>query len=135
MVVKEEKRKMKEVVQVLRGPFDLSVERKPESQYFHMQTQFVHIGFDGKRTGTETYLLRLRCIPAALSGKNLNEYTCREFGLRINTGAIATIPALQSWTYRFDLMSGVDGKGPVFGISHDRFEGITDSLGDRKSVV
>jgi hypothetical protein len=119
--------------QDLRGPFDLSIDRKPETQYFHMQTQFVHFGFDGKRTGVETYLLRLRCIPAALSGKNLDEYMCREFGLQLNTGGIATIPALKFFTYRFDLMSGIDRKGPVFGIPHELFEGITDSMGNKLS--
>jgi hypothetical protein len=133
MVITEGKRKMKGLVKVLRGPFNLSISRKPEPQDFHMQTQFVHIGFDGKRTGTETYLLRLRCIPAALSGKNVDEYMCGEFGLQLNAGGIMTIPALKLWTYRFDLMSGIDGKGPVFGIPHDQFEGITDSLGNKLS--
>ena len=133
-MLKEEKmRKMQGLVQDLRGSFDLSIDRKLETQYFHMQTQFVHIGFDGKRTGIETYLLRLRCIPAALSGKNLDEYICREFGLQLNTGGIVTIPALKLWSYRFDRMSGINGKGPVFGIPHDRFEGMTDSLGNKLS--
>lgn len=96
-----------------------------------MQTQFVHIGFDGKRTGVETYLLRLRCIPAALSGKNLDEYTCGDFGLQLDAGGITTIPALKLFTYRFDLMSGIADKGPVFGIPHERFEGMTDSMGNK----
>ena len=120
-------------LQDLKGPFDLSIDRKPEAQYFQMQTQFVHIGFDGKRTGIETYLLRLNCIPAALSGENLDEYICQEFGLQLNTGGIVTIPALKLWNYRFDLMSGISGKGPVFGIPHDRFEGMVDSLGNKLS--
>jgi hypothetical protein len=123
---------MQGLVRDLRGPFDLSIDRKPEAQYFHMQTQFIHICFDGKRTGVETYLLRLRCIPAALSGKNLDEYMCWEFGLQLNGGGITTIPALKLFTYRFDLMSGI-GRGPVFGIPHEPFEGITDSMGNRLS--
>jgi len=120
-----------QLLQDFKGPFDLSGERKPESQYFHMQTQFVHIGFDGKRTGIETYFLRLHCIPAGLSGKNLDEYICREFALQLNNGGMVTIPELKLWSYRFDLMSGIGGKGPVFGIPHDRFEGMTDSLGNK----
>jgi hypothetical protein len=121
------------LVRNLSDPLDLSINRKPETQYFHMQTQFIHIGFDGKRTGTETYLLRLRCDPAALSGKSLDKYTCQEFGLKINEGGIVTIPALKLFTYQFNMMSNIDGKGPVFGIPHEQFEDLTDSMGNKLS--
>lgn len=94
-----------------------------------METRFIHIGFDGKRTGTETYIIKLRCVPAALSGQGGDEYTCREFQLRINDGQAVTIPALQDWTYMFNLGSGKDEKGQVFGIPHNKFEDIADSLG------
>ena len=58
-----------------------------------MQTQFIHIGFDGKRTGTETYSLKLRDIPAALSEKKLDQCTVKEFGLP-NSENIVTIPGM-----------------------------------------
>jgi hypothetical protein len=96
-----------------------------------MQTQFIHIGFDGKRTGVETYLLRLRCTPAELSGKKLDEYTCLEFGLRLNDGAVTTLPALRLFTYQFDQMPGILGKGPMFGIPQEPFEGMKDGLGNQ----
>jgi hypothetical protein len=115
----------------LGGPFDLSIPRTPEVQHYHMQTQFIHIGFDGMRTGVETYLLRLSCIPAALSGKNLDEYTCREFGLQLGRDSMVTLPALRRFTYRFDYMSGVIGKGPLFGIPQEPFEGLEDSRGNK----
>jgi hypothetical protein len=115
--------------QELEGPFNLSIDRKPETQYYHMQTRFIHIGFDGKRTGVETYLLRLRCIPAAIPGKNLDEYTCSEFGVQLGNEDIATLPELRSFTYRFDYMSGVGGKGPMFGIPQEPFEGLKDDRG------
>ena len=117
---------MERIIQDLRGPFELSIDRKPETKYFHMQTQFIHFSFDGKRTGTETYKFNLRFIPAALSGKNLDECTCQEFGLQINDGAIVTIPALKLWTYQL-----FSTKDLMFGIPHDRFEGLTDSLGNK----
>jgi hypothetical protein len=117
--------------QALEGPFDLSIDRKPETQYYHMQTQFIHMGFDGRRTGVETYLLRLRCTPGATSGKDLDEYACREFGLQVGDGSIVTLPALRHFTYRFDYMSGINGKGPMFGIPQEPFEGMKDSLGNR----
>jgi hypothetical protein len=123
------------LIRDLKGPFDLSAERKPESQHFHMETQFIHIGFNGKRTGTETYILKLRCIPAALSGKNGDEYTCPEFGLQINTEPAVTIPALRDWTYVFNpSLSGMDERGPMFGIPHGKFEDIADSLGNMLPV-
>jgi hypothetical protein len=115
----------------LKGPFDLSIDRKPDTQYFHMQTQFIHLGFDGKRTGVETYLFRLCCIPAAISGKKLDEYMCREFGLQLNNDALATLPALSQFTYQFDQMSGVLSKGPMFGIPQEPFLRLKDSLGNQ----
>jgi len=117
--------------QDLQGPFDLSIDRKPEVQYYHMQTQFIHMGFDGKRAGVETYLLRLRCTPAAISGKKLDECTCGEFGLQLNDSAITTLPALRLFAYQFDQMSGVLEKGPFFGIPQEPFQGMKDSLGNQ----
>jgi hypothetical protein len=117
--------------QDLEGPFDLSIDRKPETQYYHMQTQFIHLGFDGKRTGVETYLLRLRCIPARISGKKLDEYVCSEFGLQLNNAGITTLPALRLFKYQFNQMSGVLDKGPMFGIPQEPFLGMKDSAGNQ----
>jgi len=115
----------------LEGRFDLSIDREPRTQFYHMQTQFVHLGFDGKRTGVETYLLRLCCVPAAISGKKLDEYTCSVFGLQRGNEVVATLPTLRSFTYQFDYMSGVGGKGPMFGIPQGPFEGLEDDRGNR----
>jgi hypothetical protein len=126
--------KMKGLAEDLRGPlFDLSIDRKAETQYFHMQTQFIHMNFDGRRSSVEKYMLKLRCQPAALSGKSLDEYRCMEFDLQMNNGKAATIPELNGFTYRFDMMSGANSKGPVFGIPHEPFESLTDSLGNKIS--
>jgi hypothetical protein len=125
--------KIQKIAQDISGQFDFSIDRKLETQYYHMQTQIIHIGFDGKRTGTETYYLKLRDIPAALSEKKLDQCTVKEFGLQLNSENIVTIPALKSWSYEFNRMSGVLDKGPVFGISHDKFEGIVDSKGNKIS--
>jgi len=117
--------------QNLEGQFDLSIDRTPETQYYHMQTQFIHLGFDGKRTGVETYLLRLRCTPAAISGKKHDEYACREFGLQLNSDSITTLPALKLMTYLFDPLAGVLDKGPMWGIPQEPFLGMKDSLGNQ----
>ncbi len=115
----------------LKGPFDLAGERTREVQYFRMETQFIHIGFDGKRTGIETYILFLKCVPAALSGKGGDEYTCADFQLRVGNGPAATIPALAGWSYIFNLGTGTDQEGQVFGIPHGKFENIADSRGNK----
>ena len=117
--------------QDLQGPFDFSKDRKPETHYSNMQTQFIHLGFDGKRIGVETYMLRLRCTPAATSGKKLDEYTCLEFGLQLNNGPITTLPALRDFSYQFNQMSGVLDKGPMFGIPQEPFLGMKDNLGNQ----
>lgn len=124
-------RGLENVPQALAGPFDFSIDRTPDTQYYHMQTQFVHLNFDGKRTGVETYLLRLRCVSAAISGKKLDEYTCQEFGLQLGNGSIVTIPVLRLFTYQFNQMSGVLDKGPMFGIPQEPFLGMKDSVGNQ----
>jgi len=98
-----------------------------------MQTEFVHMGFNGKRTGAEKYCLTLRCIPAAVAGKQLDQCTCGSFIVQLYSEDTVTIPALEHWGYEFDPMSGADGKGLVFGIPHDRFSGLVDSKGDEFS--
>jgi hypothetical protein len=69
------------LLQELKGPFDLSGARSPQVQYFRMETRFVHIGFDGKRTGTETYVLKLKGVPAP--GPKITAYTVRHLLMRM----------------------------------------------------
>ena len=117
--------------QDLARPIDLSMPRTPESQCYHMQTQFIHLGFDGKRAGVETYLLRLRSVPASSAGSDRVEYSCCEFGIQLDDGRIATLPKLRGFTYRFDYISGVIGNGPLFGIPQEPFQGIEDDRGQQ----
>ena len=120
----------------LDGPFDLAGERKAEVLYFTQETRFVQLGFDGKRRGIQTYTFKVRCVPAALSGKGGDEYTVREFTIREGEGEAETIPALAGWSYVFNLTgSGKDEKGQVLGIPHARFEGLTTSSGAKLSAI
>jgi hypothetical protein len=76
-------------LQSIGAPLNLSVARKPEIQFLHMQTEFIHIGFDGKRTGVNLFSVitfsivsnRLRRGPVfnSRSVKNKNRW------LEINT--------------------------------------------------
>jgi hypothetical protein len=115
----------------LNGTFDLAGERTPQVLYFRQETEFVHIGFDGRRTGSETYVVTLRCVPAALSGREGDQYTCGEFQVRVGEHPAATIPSLAGWSYLFGVTpTGTDDKGQVFGIPHDKFEEVVDSRGN-----
>jgi hypothetical protein len=120
----------------LNGPFDLGGALKPEVRYYIQETRYVRFGFDGKRIGSDTYTVRMRCVPAALSGKGGDEYTVREFSVRSGDGPAVTIPGLAGWTYIFKANeSGRDGKGQVLGIPHARFENLTTSAGARLPAV
>jgi len=120
----------------LGGPFDLAGEIAPGVRYYIQETQFVHLGFDGRRTGMETYTVTLRCVPAAQAGKGGDEYTVGEFSIASGKGEKETIPGLAGWSYVFKLdPSGRDEKGQVLGIPHDRFENLTTSRGTKLPVV
>lgn len=117
---------------MLDQPFDLARGRTPKVQYFHMETQYVHIGFDGKRTGIEIYNLKLKCIPKALSGKNGDEYICGGLELQNNDDPPVSIPSLMGWTYVLNMPSpGKNESEPLLGIPHERFEDIRDSQGNK----
>ncbi len=113
----------------LRGPFDLASEWSPGVQHYLQVTQYVHIGFDGKRTGTETYTLKLKCAPAAPSGKGGSEYTCASLDYRVNDGEALSVPSLAGWSYISPAPEAKPGEGPLLGIPHARFEGLTNSRG------
>ena len=120
----------------LSGPFDLGGEISPAVRYYIQETQFVHFGFDGKRTGMETYTVKMRLVPAALSGKGGDEYTVREASIRAGGKELETIPELAGWSYVFRrLAAGKDDKGQLFGIPHDAFEGLTTNRGRKLSAV
>jgi len=117
---------------ILDQPFDLAKERTPKVQYFRMETQYVHIGFDGKRTGIETYIMKLRCTPKAISGKSGDEYTCGGLELRNNDDPPVSIPSFMGWTYVLQMPSpGKNENEPLLGIPHEKFEDIKDSRGNK----
>ena len=125
----EETARIHRLAKDIGGNLNLAIHRKPETHHFQMQTEFVHLGFNGKRTATERYGVTLRCDPAVAVKHRLDHYTCGGFCVQLDADTVVTIPALDNWAYDFDPMSGADGQGPVFGVPHDRFEGLTDSGG------
>ncbi len=114
----------------LKEPFNLARERKPEIRYYIQETQVIRLGFDGKRTGEEVFTVKLRCIPAALSAKGGDEYWVSEFIIRRGQGESETISELAGWSYVFPAGSpGLDEKGQVFGVPHEKFLNLTTSRG------
>jgi hypothetical protein len=110
----------------LRGPFNLSLERKREARSFRMETKYVHFGLNGKRLRTEFYLLNLQWIPKTAQAGNSDQYTCSELQLQTNDGPSVSIPQLRNWTYTFNPMLSGDERGPLWGISQDKFIDLTD---------
>lgn len=114
----------------LAGTFDLAGPLRPEVRYYIQRTEFVHFGFDGRRTGRETYTVKLKVVPAAPSGKDGDEYTVREFAVREGGGAPETVPSLAGWRYVFrQSADGRDEQGRVLGIPHEKFEGLVTDKG------
>ena len=120
---------IRDLQEQLSRTFDFSIERRQEPSYYYMRTDFIHFGFEGKRVGTETYYLTLRCDPASLSDKGLDMYTCGAFGLKIGAAQPVSIVALKAWQYKFNMFANGEKAEPVFGVPHEVFEGLQDSVG------
>ncbi len=130
MTATTELRSSKQLVEGLRGPFDLSSERKRETHNFRMDTKYVHFGMNGERLGTESYLLRIKYTPNARATGDADQYTCSELQLQSNGGPHITISELSHWAYSFNLMlSGADERKPLWGIPQDKFSNLTDDAG------
>jgi hypothetical protein len=120
----------------LSGPFDLGGELALKVRDYVQESQVVRLGFDGKRMGVETYVIKLRLVPAELSGKDGDEYTVQEASVKLGDQAAETIPELAGWTYVYRRTpSGMDEKGQVFGIPHAKFESLTTSAGRKLSGI
>jgi hypothetical protein len=117
----------KGITSYLQQEFELSGERSPESRYYFMETKIVKYALDGKRMGVDTLRLNLEYAPARISGKDRDEYICRQFTTQQGTEPEASIPALTGWSYVF--VQGYDEEGRVFGINHERFENLETNEG------
>jgi hypothetical protein len=115
---------------VLEQTFDLGADRSAEVQYFVMTSKLINYALDGTRLGTDTMRLRLKCVPATVSGREADQYTCTDFTIEFAGVPEVSLPALRNWTYHFGPGdTGIDGKGQVFGIDHSKFENLTDANG------
>jgi hypothetical protein len=113
---------------ILDREFQLAGKRTQETQYFLMESQLITYALDGSRLGTDIFRLRLKCVPAGITGGKGDEYTCARFTLQHGEGPEMEIPALENWVYVLN-KAGMDEKGQVFGIDHGKFENLTDGAG------
>ena len=109
----------------IENSFNFFIKREAVKQYYLMHTQFIQMGFDGKRKETEDYWLKLSHTPKELSGEKHDKCECKEFSISFNNEPRRIIPVLSNWSYMFNPLSGLDG-GDVFGIPHEPFEKLTD---------
>ena len=116
------------VASILSQEFHLAGPHSQDTQYFLMESRLINFAADGTRAGTDVFRLRLKCVPAAISGKGGDEYTCVRFTVQQGDGLEKAIPALENWTHLFT-GAGYDEKGQVFGIDHAKFDSLTYSDG------
>ena len=115
---------------ILEQTFDLGADRSAKVQYFMMTSNLINYALDGTRLGTDTMRLRLKCVPATVSGRKADQYTCTDFTIEFGGGLEVSVPALRNWIYDFGPMTtGIDEKRQVFGIDHSQFEKLTDANG------
>ncbi len=114
---------------ILDKKFNLVGEHSQEIQYFLMESRLLNYALNGTCIGTDIFRLRLKCVPAKISGKGGDEYTCVKFTIQHGNASEVSIPALENWTYIFN-NKGINEKGQVFGIDHSKFENIVDSNGN-----
>lgn len=115
---------------ILKQTFDLGAERSAEVQYYVMTSKLINYALDGTRLGTDTMRIRLKCVPAGVDGRKVDQYTCAGFTIEFGGAPEVEVPALRNWSYDFGPMAtGIDEKGQVFGIDHAKFENLTDANG------
>ncbi len=115
---------------ILPKTFNLAGERTPVIQKYKMESKLINYAQDGSRKSTDIFRLRLKWVPAAIAGTAGDVFTCEQFTVQLGDSPAVTIPALDHWSYILKLpASGLDEKGQVFGIDHQRFEQLADSQG------
>lgn len=116
---------------ILEGSFSLSGERSCQEQYYRMETKLISYSPDGKRVGTDVFRVGLKCVPASVSGKKWDEYTCVKFTVQKEGAKEIHLPTLEGWSYFYDVgLEGLDDRGHVLGIDHGKFENLAGSDGE-----
>lgn len=118
--------------------YDLGRERSEETQYYIGQYEVSMHASNGRLKRVDNYKLHLMVEPGDRSAGEADKYTCVRFSVQMNGGPEVTIPSLAGWTYDFSMEmftdEGVDAQGLMWGIPHEKFEGLRDSAGENVSI-
>ncbi len=118
--------------------YDLGRERSEQSHFYIAQHEVVNRASNGKLKSIETYKMHLMCEPGNRSAGETDKYVCTKFAMQINGGPEVSIPLLAGWSYDFSIQTltkkGLDAQGVMLGISHEKFENLTDSTGAKLSI-
>jgi len=132
----EEKPALPKNLAGLAGSFDLAGPLEPAVRRYIQVTEFVQLGFDGKRKDLQTYTIKMTVVPAALSDRGGDAYTVREVLWRSGDGEAESIPELAGWSYVYKERAGdLDADGQIFGIPHAKFRTLTTSRGKKLAGV
>ena len=112
--------------------FELGTGRTLEPRNFYMETRLTHYEPDGTRSEGVTFRFWLELTPDGPEGDpGALTVVCRKFTIVRPGGREVELPTLRDWTYRFSgVASGIDEKGQVFGIPHEKFAFLVDAKGD-----
>jgi len=114
----------------LQQDFNLGKSRDSATQCFDMVTTLTTIEPDGRRGETESFRVKLKCVPLADAAGAAYQYTCKRFVYVKPDGTQVSVTALDGWTYTFrKTKTGLDDKGQVFGIDHSKFQQLADGKG------
>jgi hypothetical protein len=86
----------------------------------------------GRLKNAHAYALWLSCVPGGGKNESADTYTCERYAWTPTGKAEVTVPDLHGWTYRFapsSYVHSLDEEGRMWGIPHERFEGLKDSNG------
>jgi len=111
----------------LKQEFNLAGKHSQETQFYILKSELITYALNGKRISNDIFKLYLQCVPATISKKNKDEYTCIKFLIKQGNAPEVSVPALANWSYLFS--EGIDDKNQVFGINHSQFENLKDMNG------
>ncbi len=114
----------------LQRQYNLGGERTKAPQFFILETTLRTYNPDGSKAGKNYLKLYLKCSPVEGNDGDVYKYTCSKFVIKYGDSVETPVPSLENWSYIFgNTPSGLDKKGQVFGIDHDKFENLKDGRG------
>lgn len=124
---------------ILTKEYDFSGTRSSETQFYLVQHEVVTHTSNGKRKAVDIYKMHLACEPGDRTAEEVaDKYTCVDFSVKRKDALEVSIPSLDEWSYAFSKQllneEGLDSQGQIMGISHAKFNNLTDSTGTKLPI-